>query len=144
MGRVSVVGTATLYGLDVPGIEFQEMREFPQPSRPALGPTQPAIQWPPGIVSGLKRTGRGADHTHHLALRLKKNRAATPPLGLLYCSCQTRKHEVLLLLDLGNTGQKTENVCKYFTEKPQRKIPCGLASSGLAWNRVADSCRHRN
>jgi len=42
-----------------------------------------------------------------------------------------------------NTGQKTENACKYFTGKPQRKISRGLASSGLEWNRAADFCRHK-
>jgi hypothetical protein len=34
-------------------------------SRPAVGPTQPPIQWAPGAVSpGVKRPGREADHSH--------------------------------------------------------------------------------
>jgi hypothetical protein len=41
----SVVGIATRYGLDGPGIESRWRRDFPHPSRPALGPTQPPIQW---------------------------------------------------------------------------------------------------
>jgi hypothetical protein len=33
-------------------------------SRPALGPTQPPIQWVPGALSlGVKRAGREADHS---------------------------------------------------------------------------------
>jgi len=40
-GRDSVVDTATRYGLDGPGIESRWGRDFPHPSRPALGPTQP-------------------------------------------------------------------------------------------------------
>jgi hypothetical protein len=46
-GRDSAVGIATGYGLDGPGIESWWGRDFPHPSRPALGPTQPPIQWVP-------------------------------------------------------------------------------------------------
>ena len=38
-------GIATRYGLDGPGIESRWKRDFPHPSRPGLGPTQPPIQW---------------------------------------------------------------------------------------------------
>ena len=44
VGRDSVVGIATRYGLGGPGIESRWGRDFPQPSRPALGPIQPPIQ----------------------------------------------------------------------------------------------------
>ena len=37
-GRDSSVGIATRYGLDGPGIESRWRRDFPHPSRPALGP----------------------------------------------------------------------------------------------------------
>jgi len=39
VGPVSVVGIATGYGLNGPGIESPWGKEFPHLSRPALGPT---------------------------------------------------------------------------------------------------------
>jgi len=62
MGLDSSVGIATLYGLDVPGIESWWEASISTPSRPALGPTQLHVQWVPGISRGVKRSGRGADH----------------------------------------------------------------------------------
>ena len=50
--RDSSVGIATRYGLDGPDIEFPWGRDFPHPSRPALRPTQPPIQWVPGLSRG--------------------------------------------------------------------------------------------
>jgi len=49
MGQDSSVGIATCYGLDGPGIEFRWGQDFLHLSRPALGPTQPPIQWIPGL-----------------------------------------------------------------------------------------------
>jgi hypothetical protein len=51
-GRDSSVGTATRYGLGGPGIESQLGRDFPHLSRPTLVPTQPPIQWVPGLPQG--------------------------------------------------------------------------------------------
>jgi hypothetical protein len=46
--RDSSVGIATGYGLDGPGIAYLCGRHFSVPSRPALEPTQPPIQWVTG------------------------------------------------------------------------------------------------
>jgi hypothetical protein len=54
VGRDSLGGIATRYGLDGPGIESRWGGDFSQPSRPALGPTQPPIQWVPGLFPGLE------------------------------------------------------------------------------------------
>ena len=59
--RDSPVGIATRYRLDGPGIESRRGRGFPYPSGPALGHTQPPLQWIPGLPRG-KWPGPGADH----------------------------------------------------------------------------------
>jgi hypothetical protein len=48
----SVVGIATCYGLDGPGIQPQRGRDFPHPSRMVLGSTQSPIQWLLGLSQG--------------------------------------------------------------------------------------------
>ena len=54
------VGIATDYGVEVlvsnPGGD-----EIFRPSRPDLGPTQPPVQWVPGLSWGWRRPGCGAD-----------------------------------------------------------------------------------
>ena len=52
VGLDSSVGIATGYGLDGPGIETRWERDFPHLSRPALGATQPSVQWVPGLSRG--------------------------------------------------------------------------------------------
>jgi hypothetical protein len=52
VGSGSVVSIATAYGLDGPRIEFRCRRDFPHLSKPALRPTQPLVQWVPGLSRG--------------------------------------------------------------------------------------------
>jgi hypothetical protein len=49
VGRDSSVGIANRYGQAGPRIGSQWGREFPHPSTPTLGLTQPPIQWVPGL-----------------------------------------------------------------------------------------------
>ena len=57
------VGIATRHGLDGPGIKSRWQRDFPHPSRLALGPTQPSIRWIPGLSRGL--SGQSLTLTPH-------------------------------------------------------------------------------
>jgi len=56
-GRDSSVYIATRYGPEGPGIESRWRRDFPHPSRPTVRPTQPPVQWVPGLSPGGKETG---------------------------------------------------------------------------------------
>jgi hypothetical protein len=51
-GLGSVVGIATAYGLDSPGVESRWGRDIPHLSRLALRPTQTPVQWVPGLSRG--------------------------------------------------------------------------------------------
>ena len=59
-GPGSSVGIATDYGLDGPRSN-PGGDEIIRPSRPALGPTQPPVQWV--FPGGKVRPGRAADHS---------------------------------------------------------------------------------
>jgi hypothetical protein len=55
---------------------------FSTSSRPALGPTQPPIEWVPGALSpGVKQTGHEADHSPPASAEVKKTwiYTSTPP-----------------------------------------------------------------
>ena len=52
MGRDSSVAIATAYGLDGPEIESRWGRDFLHLSIRTLRPTQPSVQWVPGLYWG--------------------------------------------------------------------------------------------
>jgi hypothetical protein len=64
------------YGLNDLQFKFRQgMRIFlfATASRPAMGPTQPAIQWIPGDFSlGVKRPGSEADHSPPSSAKIKE------------------------------------------------------------------------
>jgi hypothetical protein len=54
-GQIGGVAQSVLrlsYGLDGPGIESRWWRYFSHTSRPTLEPTQPPVQWVPGLSRG--------------------------------------------------------------------------------------------
>ena len=57
VGRDGAVGIASGHGLDGPGIESLWGREFSHPSRLALWPTHPRVQWVWDLFPGDKAAG---------------------------------------------------------------------------------------
>jgi hypothetical protein len=83
----SSVGMATGYGLGGWGSISSRGWTFlySTTTRPALGPTQPPIQWLPGVLSpGVKRPEREAHHSRSSSTEVKNSGAVlslphTPP-----------------------------------------------------------------
>ena len=71
-GCDSVVGKATGYGLEGPGIE--SLWELDTPHTSIRNVVSPTLLYNGCRVcfSGVKQPGRGVDHLHNLASRLKK------------------------------------------------------------------------
>jgi hypothetical protein len=87
----SAVGIATGYAFDYRGSRSSSRGRvknflFSTSSRPALGTTQPLIQWVPGVLSpGLKRPGREADNSPPTNAEVKKMwiYTSTPPYAFM-------------------------------------------------------------
>ena len=70
--RDSVVGIATRYGLRGSGIKSRWGRDFPHPSKPALGPYPVSYTMATGPLPGVNRPGRCVGHPPHLVPTLRK------------------------------------------------------------------------
>jgi hypothetical protein len=87
VGRDSSVGIVTCYGLDGPGIESRWRARYPAPVRTGRGAHQAPYTMGNGSLPGVKRPGRGVDHPHHLAPRLKSSAIPLLPIwAFLACS----------------------------------------------------------
>jgi hypothetical protein len=77
---------------------------FSTASRPALGPTQPTIQWVPGAISlGVKRPGCEADHSPPSSAEVKNawSYTSTPQYAFMtWCLVKHRDNFTLLYFTL--------------------------------------------
>jgi hypothetical protein len=87
MSRDSSVGIATGYrlgGLDLIPSRGKIFLLYSTESKPALGPTQPSIQWVLGVFSpGVKHPESEADHSPPSIAEVK-NGGAIPPLLYMF------------------------------------------------------------
>jgi hypothetical protein len=66
---------------------------FTSASRPALGPTQPPIQWVPGALSlGVKGTGREDNHLHPSRAEVKNAWSYTSVSPYVFMAWYIGKH----------------------------------------------------
>jgi hypothetical protein len=78
-GRDNSVTIVNGYGLDGPGIESRWERDFSQTSIPALGSTQPPVQWVPGL--SRRYSGWGVVLTTYPLLVARSRKSTAIPLS---------------------------------------------------------------
>jgi hypothetical protein len=47
-------------------------RDFPHLSRPFMGPSEPLVQWVPGVFSGVKAAGYGSHYSPPFSAKVKE------------------------------------------------------------------------
>jgi len=75
---------------------------FSTPKRPALGFTQPPVQWAPGLFSGVKRAGIDVDHFRPVqTLRMSGAIPILPPPRMSSCRGQGKFTFILWFSEVG-------------------------------------------
>jgi len=72
VGQESVVGIATRYGLDGPGIKSRCGERFSAPIQIGTGAHPASYTMGTGSLPGVKRPGRGVDHPPPLSADVKE------------------------------------------------------------------------
>jgi hypothetical protein len=72
LGRESAVGIATRYGLDGPGIESWLGSRFSAPVQTGPGAYPASYAMDNGSFPGVKRPGRGVDHSPPSSVEVKE------------------------------------------------------------------------
>jgi hypothetical protein len=117
------------YWLDDRGFEFRGglgIFLFTTASRSALGPTQPFMQWVPGILSlEVRRPGREADHSPPSSAEVKNawNYTSTPPYpSMTWCSVKKKHRDNFIfylhfMMTRSFLSIPNHNSCKYESEE---------------------------
>jgi len=91
---------STGYGLDGPGIESWCGRDFPRLSRPALGPSQPPVQWVPDLSrdwSGVRAAVYSLHPGHYSSLPAPKLQPTANQERNDQCGNQHHSRELLMM-----------------------------------------------
>jgi len=109
----NVVGIATGYGLDGPGIESRWGRDFPHLSRPAVGRPQSPVQWVPGLSWGKEQPGVTlTPHPSSAVVKKEYSYTSTPPMGRTACTePQCLYKGALLPLQFGHSVSQRGRNC---------------------------------
>jgi hypothetical protein len=107
--------------------------------RPALGPTQPPIQWVRGALSlRVKRPGREADHSPPNSAEVKEMLGAIrPPQYVFMVWCFVKQTDIFTFMYVHMY------VCTYVCMYVCMYV-CVLSSCDSGYGRIAGFCEHCN
>jgi hypothetical protein len=94
---------------------------FTTASRTALRPTQPPIQWVPGVLSmGLKRSGREADHSPPSSAEVKEwveLYLYLPQFAFMaWCSVKAQGQLYFILISISSWNCEVQDQCYWKTK----------------------------